>query len=90
MNVIEILILIAGLCFICKICLHIFLKQKSTSRTATRMLFGIYGLEVIFPIFRRPTNSQERRLIRLANIFVYLFYAFFLASLTIGVIIYLR
>jgi hypothetical protein len=74
----KILLYLAVVMFIIKIYYHIKItnRDKNSSSIIVKMILKSYGGMVILPIFKEPYNEKEKKLIKKANIFIYLFYAF--------------
>jgi hypothetical protein len=76
---------LSGLSLIVKIYYTIRLQNinKSKPQFFAKMFFGVYGLGIIFPIFRKPQDSKEKKIIKGANIAIGLFYFFFITTLVL-------
>ena len=80
MNLIELLILIIGICYSLKVYFHLRVKNEYKKATIAKMLFQVYGISIFFPILRKTSNPKELRNIKWANTFMYLCYFFIIVT----------
>jgi hypothetical protein len=68
-----------------KIYYSIKLGNKNINRVSIfgKMMGGVYGIGVFFPILRKPGNAKEKRIIQIANIAVSLFWSFFFIAMLV-------
>lgn len=55
-----------------------------------KMIFGEVGFGIMLPIRKKAENDKERKLIKIANILICLFYLFFAVSMVISLIVFNR
>ena len=89
MTLIKILILLSIISLCVRIYYSIKLEDinKSNASILGKMIGGVFGGGVIFPILRKPTNSKERILIRNANIAVILFWSLFIVTMPLIILV---
>ena len=86
---IKILILLSIISLCVRIYYGIKLEDmnKSNASILGKMIGGVYGGGVIFPILRKPKNSKERIIIRNSNIAVILFWTKFIIAILLIILI---
>ena len=81
MIIAKYLALISFLFLFIKIYYSIRLGSKKNISSFAKLIGGVYGAAVIFPILRKPFDNKEKAIIKRANIAVGLFWFFFLLTM---------
>lgn len=76
---IQLLILLSGALLVLKTYYHLRIENPSDGKGKIfrKLFLGVFGAGIILPIFRTPSNLSQKRLVRKANIVIFLFYLCF-------------